>query len=88
MKDGLDQLRLFVEVVRQRVAVDAARALDMPRSTVSRRGQRLERRTGGCPLQGTSRGVQITNIDERNYAQNEAADLGLRPANAQSVGTV
>ncbi|MFT5681315.1 MAG: DNA-binding transcriptional LysR family regulator [Myxococcota bacterium] len=67
MKDDLNQLRVFVEVVRQGGFSAAARALDMPRSTVSRWVQELEKRLGVRLLQRTTRSVQLTEIGEGYY---------------------
>ena len=67
MRDDLNQLRVFVEVVRQGGFAAAARSLDMPRSTVSRWVQELEKRLGVRLLQRTTRSVQLTEIGEGYY---------------------
>lgn len=67
MKNDLNQLRVFVEVVRQGGFAPAARALEMPRSTVSRRVQELEKRLGVRLLQRTTRSLQLTEIGEGYY---------------------
>lgn len=67
MDDDLNQLRVFVEVARQGGISAAARALDMPTSTVSRWVQELERRLGVRLLQRTTRSVQLTEIGEGYY---------------------
>ncbi|MFT4975752.1 MAG: DNA-binding transcriptional LysR family regulator [Myxococcota bacterium] len=65
--DDLNQLRVFVEVVRQGGFSAAARVLDMPRSTVSRWVQELEKRLGVRLLQRTTRSVQLTELGEGYY---------------------
>lgn len=67
MTDDLNQLRVFVEVVRRGGFSAAARALEMPRSTVSRWVQELEKRLGVRLLQRTTRSVQLTEIGEGYY---------------------
>lgn len=67
MGDDLNQLRVFVEVVRQGGFSAAARALDMPRSTVSRWVLELEKRLGVRLLQRTTRSVDLTEIGEGYY---------------------
>lgn len=67
MNENFNQLRVFVEVVRRGGFTPAARALDMPRSTVSRWVQELENRLGVRLLQRTTRNVQLTEIGEGYY---------------------
>ena len=67
VNDDLNRLRVFVEVVRHGGFAAAARALDMPRSTVSRWVQELEKRLGVRLLQRTTRSVQLTEIGEGYY---------------------
>ncbi len=62
--DDLNQLRVFVEVARQGGVSAAARVLDMPRSTVSRWVQELEKAMGVRLLERTTRNVQLTEIGE------------------------
>lgn len=76
MDDDLNQLRVFVEVVRQGGFAAAARTLDMPRSTVSRWVKELENRLGVRLLQRTTRSVQLTEIGEGYYQRGlKAVDL-------------
>jgi DNA-binding transcriptional LysR family regulator len=67
MRDDFNQLRVFVEVVRQGGFSAAARSLDMPRSTVSRWVRELEKRLGVRLLQRTTRRVQLTEVGEGYY---------------------
>jgi DNA-binding transcriptional LysR family regulator len=67
MQVDLNQLRVFVEVVRQGGFSGAARSLDMPRSTVSRWVRDLEKKLGVRLLQRTTRSVQLTEIGEGYY---------------------
>lgn len=67
MGGDLNQLRVFVEVARQGGVSAAARALEMPTSTVSRWMQELEKRLGVRLLQRTTRKVQLTELGEGYY---------------------
>ncbi len=67
MEHDLNQMKVFVEVVRRGGFAAAARSLDMPRSTVSRWVQELEARLGVRLLQRTSRDVQLTEVGEGYY---------------------
>ena len=67
MNDDLNQLRVFIEVARQGGVTAAARVLDMPRSTVSRWVQELEKQMGVRLLERTTRSVQLTEIGEGLY---------------------
>jgi len=73
MDQDLNQLRVFVEVVRRGGFAAAARALGMPRSTVSRWVQDLEKRLGARLLQRTTRSVQLTEIGEGYYQRGRQA---------------
>jgi DNA-binding transcriptional LysR family regulator len=76
MQGDLNQLRVFVEVVRQGGFSAAARSLDMPRSTVSRWVRELEKTLGVRLLQRTTRSVQLTEIGEGYYRRGlQAVDL-------------
>lgn len=57
----------FVHVVEQRGFSPAARALDMPKSRLSRHVQQLESRLGVRLLQRTSRQFAVTDIGETFY---------------------
>ncbi len=67
MDEDLNQMRVFVEVARQGGVTAAARVLDMPRSTVSRWVQELEKRLGVRLLQRTTRSMQLTEVGEGYY---------------------
>lgn len=67
MKSDLNHLQVFVEVVRQGGFAPAARALDMPRSTVSRWVKELEDSLGVRLLQRTTRNLQLTEVGEGYY---------------------
>lgn len=67
MDDDLNQLLVFVEVARQGGVTAAAKVLNMPRSTVSRWVQELEKRLGVRLLQRTTRSVQLTEVGEGYY---------------------
>lgn len=73
MDNDLNRLRIFVEVVRQGGFAAAARALGMPRSTVSRWVQQLEQRLGVRLLQRTTRKVELTEIGVGYYERAASA---------------
>lgn len=56
--------RVFVEVVRNGSFIGAARALEIPRSTVSRRIASLEERLGARLLQRTTRKMSLTEVGQ------------------------
>ena len=58
----LNDIRVFVEVVKAQSFTGAGRALGMPRSTVSRRIAKLEKRLGARLLHRTTRRLQLTDI--------------------------
>ncbi len=63
----LDEISVFVHVVRDGSFTAAAKALDMPKSTVSRKISELEARVGARLLQRTTRSVSLTDIGQRYY---------------------
>jgi len=71
--DDFNRLRVFVEVVRRGGFASAARALGMPRSTVSRWVQELEQALGVRLLQRTTRKVELTEIGAGYYERSERA---------------
>ncbi len=73
MDEDLNQMRVFVEVVQRGGFSAAARALNMPRSTVSRWVQDLEKSLGVRLLQRTTRAIQLTEIGEGYYERGKQA---------------
>lgn len=73
MKDDLNQMRVFVEVVRRGGFASAARHLGMPRSTVSRWVKELEDRLGVRLLQRTTRKVELTEVGAGYYERSAKA---------------
>lgn len=71
---GLEELRCFLAVVRKGSFSGAAKALDVPKATVSRRVAELERRLGIQLLERTTRSVTLTDAG-RDYSQHAAAAL-------------
>lgn len=61
MPTDLNALRVFEKVVRTGSFTAAARALDMPKSTVSLRVAELETRLGACLLQRSTRRLGLTD---------------------------
>lgn len=96
MRDDLDlsELAVFVEVARHGGFSRAARALGLPRSTVSRKISDLEARLGARLFQRTTRRVQLTFagrelaarapriVDEVDNARRAIADLTSAPRGA------
>ncbi len=71
--DYLDDLVIFLDVVRRGSFNKAAGSLDLPRSTVSRRIAQLERKLGVQLLNRSTRQIQVTEIGRRLY------EIGRRP---------
>ena len=57
--DSIEELRLFVQIVESGSFAGAARALNLPTSTVSRRFAQLEERTGRTLLYRTTRSLSL-----------------------------
>ena len=60
----MDDIAIFVEVVRQGSITKAGAILDLPRTTVSRRLKGLEERVGIGLVVRTSRGLRPTEAGE------------------------
>jgi DNA-binding transcriptional LysR family regulator len=80
----LNELLIFARVVQANSFVGAARALSMPKSTVSRKVSELERRLGARLLQRTTRKLSLTDAGRayhehalRVVAEVEAAELAV-----------
>ena len=69
----LNDLRFFVAVVDNRGFSAAGRALNTPKSRLSKRIAQLEERLGVRLLQRTTRRFAVTEIGERFYAHCRAA---------------
>jgi DNA-binding transcriptional LysR family regulator len=65
----LNDVRVFVEVVRAQSFTAAGRLLEMPRSTVSRRIANLERHLGARLLHRTTRRLQLTDVGTSFHEQ-------------------
>jgi DNA-binding transcriptional LysR family regulator len=64
---NLNDVRLFVQVVKRGGIAAAARALQMPKSTVSSRISQLERHLGARLIQRNSRRFGITDVGQEFY---------------------
>lgn len=80
----LNEILVFTRVVQSGSFTAAARALDMPKSTVSRKVSDLEDRVGARLLQRTTRKLRLTDAGRIYYdhgvrvaAELEAADLAV-----------
>ena len=76
----LDDVAAFVEVVRAGGITAAARAMQAPKSSVSRRVARLERRLGTRLLERTTRSVTLTDAGHGFHARAAAALAELHDA--------
>jgi DNA-binding transcriptional LysR family regulator len=95
--DDLRDLILFVEVAERRSFTAAARHLDVPASTLSRRIAALEKRMGIRLLHRSTRGVDVTDAgalllqrgrqiaDEAVAVRNEVMDLQATPKGRVAV---
>jgi DNA-binding transcriptional LysR family regulator len=64
----LNELLVFAKVVQAGSFTAAAKALRMPKSTVSRRVSELEERIGAQLLQRTTRQLRLTDVGQAYYA--------------------
>jgi DNA-binding transcriptional LysR family regulator len=76
----LNDVALFVQVVRSGSFAEAARRLGMPSNTVSRRVQQLEAQLGSRLLQRSTRKLTLTNVGEGFYERCMGAVDGLMDA--------
>lgn len=91
----LNDVYFFVQVVQHNGFAAAARALDVPKSTLSRRIQELERRLGARLIQRTSRRFLVTEVGQEflRHARTmllaaEAAESSVRSRLAEPNGVV
>ena len=74
----LNDVALFVQVVRSGSFAEAARRLGMPSNTVSRRVQQLEAQLGKRLLQRSTRKLTLTQVGQGFYERCvSAVDLSL-----------
>jgi DNA-binding transcriptional LysR family regulator len=90
-----ENIATFVEVVRRTSLSAAARALDLPKSTISRRVSRLEQQLGVKLLHRDARKLTLTAVGKRFYesvykAVDElgAAALDLQTESAEPTGVI
>lgn len=76
----LNDIALFVQVVRNGSFAEAARRLGMPPNTVSRRVQQLEEQLGMRLLQRSTRKLTLTSAGEAFHARCAGAVDGLNEA--------
>ncbi|KHK64734.1 MULTISPECIES: LysR family transcriptional regulator [Pseudomonas] len=76
----LNDVALFVQVVRSGSFAEAARRLGMPSNTVSRRVQQLEAQLGTRLLQRSTRKLTLTHVGEGFYGRCVGAVDGLMDA--------
>lgn len=91
----LDDVAVFVSVVEQGSFANAARRLNLPPTTVSRRVRRLEEALGARLLHRTTRSLAPTEAGHRYFeacsqglSQIAEADRAARETQAEPVGTV
>ena len=63
----LNEIAVFAAVARAGSFTEAARQLDMPKSTVSRKVSQLEERLGARLLQRTTRSLRLTDVGRTYY---------------------
>ena len=73
----LNDVALFVQVVRSGSFAEAARRLGMPSNTVSRRVQQLETQLGTRLLQRSTRKLTLTQVGQGFYERCVGAVDGL-----------
>lgn len=76
----LNDIGLFVQVVRFRSFAEAGRRLGIPANTVSRRIQELEERLGARLMQRSTRKLKLTDAGRELYDNSAAAVDGLQQA--------
>lgn len=77
----LDDMRLFAEVAAAGSLSGAARALEMPKQTVSRRLGELERALGVALVQRTTRRLRLTDVGQAYAARCSEVSRLAREAN-------
>ncbi|ACC74026.1 LysR family transcriptional regulator [Paraburkholderia phymatum] len=73
-----DNLRIFLGAARSQSALEAAHALKMSQSTISRRIQRLERDTGSKLFERSSQGLRLTAAGHRLLEHVERLETTLQ----------
>jgi DNA-binding transcriptional LysR family regulator len=81
----LNDVALFVQVVRSGSFAEAARQLGMPSNTLSRRVQQLEGQLGTRLLQRSTRKLTLTDAGEQFHEQCSGAVEGLLEAGQQLI---
>lgn len=86
----LNEMLIFAKVVDEGSFTGAANALDMPKSTVSRRIAQLEKRLGARLLHRTTRRLNLTEVGAGYYARcsrivAEAQEADLAIVEARSI---
>lgn len=91
----LDNLYCFVQVVDNKGFTAAARAVDQPKSTLSRRVMELEAELGARLIHRTSRHFAVTDAGQEFYEhalaaviEAEAAEEAIRRRHSEAVGVV
>jgi DNA-binding transcriptional LysR family regulator len=82
----LNDIRLFVTVVRQGAVTRGAAALGMPQATVSRRLAALEREVGARLIERTSRRFDLTQAGRAYHAAASRVMDDLESASAEVAG--
>src|SRR5260221_8557178 len=81
----LNDYNLFTVVVMHHGFSAGARALNMPKSRLSRRIALLEKRLGVRLLERSSRGVNLTEVGQRVFAHARAAVVEVEAAEAVAL---
>lgn len=80
---NLNDVLLFVQVARLQSFTTAARKLDLPKSTVSERIARLEKRLGARLLERTTRSLRLTETGSQYLARVEPVVADLEDADRE-----
>jgi len=83
MSVDLNEISIFIKVVETGSFIGAARALNMPKSTVSTKVSSLEERLGVTLIQRTTRKLHITDVGQEYYQQCLTALLQIQEAEKQ-----
>jgi len=79
----LNEINIFIKVVEIGSFIGAARALDIPKSTVSAKVSSLEERLGITLIKRTTRKLHITDIGQEYYEQCRSALTQISEAEKQ-----
>ena len=86
MPNNLNDIALFVAVVKAKSFRRAADLLDMPTSTLSRRVSHLEKSIGVRLLHRTTRQIELTELGKTYFARCQAIIIQVENAHEELSG--